>query len=638
MDFFAYQDEARRKTALLIVYYAIAVVLIVLGVYLAFAGIFVGARAKATGEVDLARLWNPDMFVWVTGGTLMVVILGTVFKISQLAGGGAAVARMLGGRTISGNTRDADERKILNIVEEMAIASGTPVPQVFILDNEPGINAFAAGVTPGNAVVAVTRGCVQQLSRDELQGVVAHEFSHIMNGDMRLNIRLMGVLNGILVIAITGYWIMRSTMHSGRSRSRGKGNSAPIALLGLALMGIGYVGVFFGKLIKSAVSRQREFLADASAVQFTRNPAGIAGALKKIGGFKAGSRIRSPNAEEASHFYFGNGLGRSFLNMMATHPPLEERISRIDASFEAESEAGTAAAAPAPAAVSGFAAGGERLAADPDEVVARVGAPKAEHLAYAREIVSQIPEPLAVAVREPFGARAAVYALLLSDDGTVRSAQMARLKMSADELVYEEARNLRREVAGLNATFKLPLVDLAMPALKELSASQYEQFRANVDVLVKADEEIDLFEYALRGVLKRHLDPAFGKAKPAVIQYYDMKPLLKPAGELLTCLAYWGAEEQREAQRAFGSGVSRLQVETAPAMGAVETAGLDAVDSALVRLAGASPALKKNIVAACTACIAADGKVTVEEAELLRSVADSLDCPLPPFTARVGNG
>ncbi|MBM4142629.1 MAG: M48 family metallopeptidase [Lentisphaerae bacterium] len=647
MDFFAHQDVARRKTTLLIGYYTIAVVLIVLGVYLAFAATFAGAMARQTGRVEATRFWNPDLFVWVTGGTLIVVALGTIYKVSQLASGGAAVARLLGGRPVNANASDPDERKILNVVEEMAIASGAPVPGVYILEDERGINAFAAGFSPADAVVAVTRGCVQRLTRDELQGVVAHEFSHIFNGDMRLNVRLMGVLHGILVIAMAGYWIMRSTMHTRRSGSRDKGGSAPIALLGLALMIIGYVGVFFAKLIKSAVSRQREFLADASAVQFTRNPLGIAGALKKIAGFAGGSRIRSPNAEEASHFFFCNGLSSSLLGLMATHPPIEERIRRLDSSFQPGGQAAASASAGggSAAALAGIEAGrglaeppplpegAARLAADPDEIVARVGAPGPRHLAYARQVLERIPAAAADAAREPFGARAIVYGLLLSRDGAVRASQWARLEGGADAAVLAEMRRLAPVMAGIEDALRLPLLDLAVPALRDLSPAQYQAFMSNVDHLVRADEEVDLFEYALRLVLRRQLEPAFGGARRHVIQYYDVTPLLRPAADLLTALAAWGADDVTGARRAFAAGASRLGARQAPEIGDIAGAGLGSVDAALGRLAEAGPAVKRRVVAACAASVGADGKVTVEEAELLRAVSDALDCPLPPFTA-----
>src|SRR6185503_5521388 len=269
-------------------------------------------------------------------------VVGSLYKIAALRSGGQAVGRLLGGRPLQPNTRDFKERRLLNVVEEMALASGLAVPTVYVLDQEKGINAFAAGFGPGDTVIGVTRGCLDLLSRDELQGVIGHEFSHALNGDMRLNLRLMGLLHGILVIAMIGYWILRTSGGSSSSSSSGssskKSSGNQLAFLGLAFMVIGGIGVFFGRLIKSAVSRQREFLGDAAAVQFTRNPSSIAGALKKIGGLAAGSRIVNSHAEEASHLFFGNGMGKGFSvkldDMLATHPPLADRIKRIEPDFD----------------------------------------------------------------------------------------------------------------------------------------------------------------------------------------------------------------------------------------------------------------------------------------------------------------
>ncbi len=333
MDFFEHQEQARRKTGLLVVYFVLAVASIIVAVYLAVVAVFVGTQGDA-----VEALWLPQVFGPVAGGTLLVITVGSLYKMADLARGGEVVARSLGGRPVLANTCELRERVLLNVVEEMAIASGTPVPPVFLLDNESAINAFAAGTTPQNAVIGVTRGTIETLNRDELQGVIAHEFSHILNGDMRLNLRLIGLLNGILLIAMIGYVLMRTGSGSYRvgfssSSSNRKGGN-PLPLLGLLLYVIGYIGVFFGHLIKSAVSRQREFLADASAVQFTRLPDGIVGALKKIGGLVQGSRLRTSQAEEASHMYFGNGLAAPFFALLATHPPLSERIRRIDPSFD----------------------------------------------------------------------------------------------------------------------------------------------------------------------------------------------------------------------------------------------------------------------------------------------------------------
>jgi len=332
MDFFAAQDEAHRRTKWLVVYYLIAVACMVVSIYAVVVSLFFVGRQKG---IDLGMgdgWWMPQVFVYVVGGTLMIIFFSSMFKIGTLKGGGAAVAQSLGGVKVTGNTKDPLEKQYLNIVEEMSIASGVPMPEVYVMRHEAGINAFAAGFSINDAVVAVTRGCLENLSRDELQGVIAHEFSHILNGDMRLNIRIMGILFGILVIAIIGGGIVRSMLYT-RSSSRKEGGM-PIALFGFALMIIGYVGVFFARLIQSAVSRQREFLADASAVQFTRYPDGIAGALKKIGFVAGGSNITSEHANETAHFFFASGFSSFWQSIFATHPPLPDRIRAIDPGWD----------------------------------------------------------------------------------------------------------------------------------------------------------------------------------------------------------------------------------------------------------------------------------------------------------------
>ena len=635
MDFFEHQDAARKKTGLLIGYYAIAVVLIILGVYAAFAATFAGASAKmaAPGETVTPALWNPALFVGVLIGTLAVVLFGSLYKVASLSGGGASVATLLGGRPVNPNTTDPGERRFLNVVEEMAIASGTSVPRVFVLDGEDGINAFAAGFSPANAVIAVTRGCLDELKRDELQGVIAHEFSHILNGDMRLNIRLMGVLHGILIIGLVGYWIFRTSLYSGSSRSRNsKGNSMPIVVLGLVVMALGFIGVFFGKLIKSAVSRQREFLADASAVQFTRNPAGIGGALRRIGGFDRGSRLKSTHAEEASHFFFSNGLSSSLASLMATHPPLKERIRRIDAAEAADiDDVGRGRTGAAAAGAAGFAGGtGASYAVEPDEVVARVGAPAQEHVDYAAVLLGSLPRVLMDAAHEPFGARAVVYALLLNRDDEPRAKQIHQLEEHADAAVCAETLRLAPHVGGLASEGRLPLLDVAVSSLKSLAAGQYETFRENVQQLVAADNQVDLFEYALHRMIQRSLDPVHRGTRAPSVRYRSLKPVLANGLTLLGALAAWGEVSEDEARRAFAAGASKLGVASA-SMPAGEAAGFQAVDNALGELARSAPAVKRQILDACVSCVGADGKVTVVEAELLRAVADSLGCPIPPF-------
>ncbi len=417
MDYFQNQDVARKRTGLLVFLFITAVILIVLSVYFAIGLVLELAEPQGPGETvqGLARLWNPELFGMVALGTSGLIAGGSLFKIAALSGGGHTVAELLGGRLLHPDKASPDERRLLNVVEEMAIASGLPVPPVYLLENEAGINAFAAGHTSGDAVVAVTSGTLQRLTRDELQGVIAHEFSHILNGDMRLNIRLMGVLFGILVIGLTGWIIFRSSMGGGYVRVGARDDDRkgfnPIPLIGLALYIIGYVGVFFGNLIKAAVSRQREFLADASAVQFTRNPDGIAGALKKIGALAEGSRVGDSHAEEASHMFFGeavSGLNELF-GLLSTHPPLIERIQRIDPSFtgdfsQVRLDRIEEAAPTRQRLIPGMRSGVMGLTAA--AAVARVGTIDQAHIDYAADLKESFPAPLAQAVRDPLGAQA----------------------------------------------------------------------------------------------------------------------------------------------------------------------------------------------------------------------------------------
>jgi Zn-dependent protease with chaperone function len=660
MDFFEYQDQARRTTRRLVIYFALAVALIVMAVYLAA---MVGVHySMSDGLLEPFQWWNPQILGWAASATLSIILIGSFYKVYMLSDGGEVVARWLGGRLVNSDTTSPEERRLLNVVEEMAIASGTPVPSVFLLDKEEGINAFAAGFTPADAVIGVTKGSMTRLSREELQGVIAHEFSHILNGDMLLNLRLIGVLNGILVIALIGYVVMRG---SGRRSGSKKDGGGAIVLFGLALYIIGYVGVFFGRLIKSAVSRQREYLADASAVQFTRNPGGLAGALKKIGGFVHGSGIQSPRAEEISHLFFSNGITgakmnlssgtpvkrkpapqlHSSLSFMATHPPLSERVSRIEPSFngvfpvvdltpqkipaetETEAEAGLAGGT---AASKKTAAGSIPIL--PEQLTQLVGKLDEAHLAYAAVLLSGLPSQLQVNVHEPSSARAVVFALLLSGDSEIRRAQFQILHQSKDPLIAEQTLESSTLIDRCPPEARLPLVDLALPALRNLSPQQYQKFKALVDQMIQADQEIDLFEYTLNHILNRHLAPHFGKLRPQVVKYRSLGSLGKEISLLLSCLAHTGHQNEEEAELAFKKAAQMLPESPAELlMHRNKECDLNTLGTSLDRLTLVSSPLKRSLLQACGTCVSHDNQVTIQEGELLRAISDALDCPMPPL-------
>ena len=523
-DFFQQQDAARRGTTRLVVLFGLAVVAIIVSIELLLAATmgYLG-RNPATGAVEWATVTDPQLVVVSILGTLIIVGGGSLYKLAELRAGGRVVAEHLGGRLLTAGAADPIEQRLLNVVEEMAIASGTPTPPVYLMDQEEGINAFAAGYSPSDAVIGVTRGTATWLDRDELQGVIAHEFSHILNGDMRLNLRLMGLLHGILIIGILGYFILRMSFFTGgQRRTRDGKNGLPIMALGAGLAVIGFAGTFFGNLIKAAVSRQREYLADASAVQFTRQPDGLAGALRKIGGFAKGSAIQNPNAPEASHMFFGRATS-GFSALFATHPPLEERIRRIDPSWDGAFPEGTpvtdAGVAPPRAQVPGAAgfagglAGGASAAPGLAGAVASIGQPSQAHIRYAARLIESLPAALVAAAREPYGSRAVVYALLLDRKGGTRRRQLAQLEAAADHGVFEETLRVARLVEPLNAKMRLPLLEIALPALHALSPTQRALFLRNIVGLVEGDDTIDLFEWSLHRILRHDLD-APGRQRP----------------------------------------------------------------------------------------------------------------------------
>ena len=638
VDFFHRQDVARRNTLWLVVLFAIAVLLIVAAVNVVVGVFFVLGSESDLPHAAPRLTDHPEAFLLATLITLGVIGGASFLKTAQLAAGGESVAAMLGGRRIQPQTKDPAERRLLNVVEEMAIASGTPVPPVYVLDGERSINAFAAGFQPGDAVIGVSRGCLDYLTRDELQGVMAHEFSHVLNGDMRLNLRLVGVLYGILVLALVGYYLLRSAFFAGGSRRRGGRGAAGMALFGLSLMAIGGIGLLFGRLIKSAVSRQREYLADAAAVQFTRYPEGIAGALKKIGGLRIGARIDDPHAGEVSHMFFGNAIGSLGVNLFSTHPPLAERIRRLDPSFDGRfpktqplperrpprpekptRRPPAAAVPPIPGVPRGAGApllpGAHAL-------------PGLEQILYAAAILESLPRPVYEAVHEPYGARAAVYALLLDEDQAIRGEQLAVLEARAEELSYRETLRLAPLVDALPRDARIPLADMALAALKELSPQQYQRFHENVDALVEADGKMDLFEFTLCKMILGPLDVHFGRRRPVSVQYYGLQKLYDRLAVVVGALAYAGHQDEEEAARAYRLAFQQLDREEP--MPEREACSLAAVNEALEKLAQTAPRLKQRILDACTVCVLADRQVTIRERELLRAIAAVLEVPMPP--------
>ena len=663
MDFFDRQEHARRQTRLLLAYFAAAAVVIVVLAYIIFAGLVLpflkplphGPRisnvaisiAWLVGEALLHPLyylrwtWDPRLFAGFAAGSALIITLGSLYKMRQLAAGGPVVAELLGGRRVEPNPAEPDEQRLRNVVEEMAIASGMPVPEIYVLDNERGINAFAAGHRRSDVAIGVTRGCLKLLSRDELQGVIAHEFSHILSGDTRLNMRLMGIAHGLLWPVILGRVLVRGTNRpSEPAESILDGEASvlrtPFILVGYLLMATGSIGLPFVRLIKSAICREREWLADATAVQFTRDPEGIVGALKRIGGLLKKGRLDTPYAETASHLYFANSSFAPWFSFLSTHPPLAERVRAIDPAFDGQFPKVISLPPSPPERERRYEQAVAHVLAvekaQPDLILSTTGSPAVEQIRRAAALRLGLGAAVSAASHSPDGASALIYSLLLSPEEATRSGQLDLLARKLNSGSLQQVKDLLPELQSLDRRVKLPLIDLTLPALRHLDPGDYRQFAQLVQELVEYDRAIDLFEYTLQKILFRHLQVYYEPVPRASRCYSSLQSLLPECSVLLSALAHIGQEEDPAISAAFQRGASYLDApEGEVKLLAGEARSLTRVDAALDRLVEASPSVRRNILLACAQTVAADGQVLCREIELLRAVADALDCPVPPF-------
>jgi len=629
MNFFQRQQDVRKLSRRLVVLFVLAVVALV-----AIVDVVVVIAFGLTDQPTEALL-----NVLITVSALLIVAIGVTSFVRTLmlrGGGGGKVAQSLGGLLVPENTPDPRLRRLRNVVEEMAIASGTPVPEVYVLPDENGINAFAAGFTPADAAVAVTHGALERLNRDELQGVIAHEFSHVVNGDMRLNIRLMGVLFGILALAVIG-----RIMLSVRGRT-------PLPIIGLVLIVVGYVGVLAGRVIKAAVSRQREYLADASAVQYTRQTEGLTGALKKIGGLAAGSKLRNERAEDVSHMLFGEGF--TFSSLFATHPPLERRIKTLDPTFDPAQLAqlsrqwqGQPPSGMQEDQAMGLAPAGQQtqllpprqnaMPVHPAEVVASIGtaaAPSSAAHQRAGAILASIPAPFLDRARHPEAVLPLVLGMLLAADPGTRAAQQQIIASRFGPALANAAGQEAQALAALHPVLRLPLAELAFPVLRRRPRPRQDAVLACIHALTQADGILDVHEYCLSRLLHRELYESMYRTSPWAGRRQPQEVVHRAVATLLAILAQAGHADPAAAQAAYLAGLAQVVPGrhlpyAPPPAGAVALEGLwpalDAMDGPE----------KQFLVTGVVTVIGHDGVMTVSEIELLRTVCALLGCPLPPL-------
>jgi Zn-dependent protease with chaperone function len=646
MDFFSQQDKARRNTSVLVVLFLAAVLTLITLTNVILATALMVLDSSQGGVVDTLYSGQfSQQFSWQRFGHISLAVCGVIacaiaYKWFQLSSGGKAVAESLGGSRVNPNSTDGGCKRVLNVVEEMAIASGMPVPPVYLLADEMGINAFAAGNTPADAVIGVTRGTVEQLNREQLQGVVAHEFSHILNGDMRLNIRLIALLNGILFIGSMGNILLRGGGYGRRSYtttssvSRSRSGNAQLAMLGLALIIVGWLGGFFGSLIKAAVSRQREFLADASAVQFTRNPEGIAGALKIIGGYSPGTRLINPHAREVSHLFFGQALNL-LQATFATHPPLSERIARIEPSWNGQfikrSSVRRGESYPRQKkpvedhGLNGMQAAAVMAAA------AAVGAaailPDADFektVDDVREGIDALPLVLREQMHEPYGAMAIAYSLLLNADAVIQERQVGYIRQAGISGLALQSLQLMPELSSLDRALHMPVLELAVPALKCMSLQQYKVFKKTLLLLIKSDKQLEIFEWCLYQMLRHYLDGEFGLGGTGRPRYKKVEHIAAEYQLVLSLLATSGSSSAGGFQR----GAQAVGLDSLVLLAEAQCT-LDEFSKAVTKLSHCFPLLKPKLLKGLAECVKHDGKISPPEREILLSIAAVMDCPMP---------
>ncbi|MBO7725169.1 MAG: M48 family metallopeptidase [Thermoguttaceae bacterium] len=690
MNFFEHQEQAERKTFRLVISYLLGLFLTFLAIHAVVTGVVILATDEIRGTNDsqsrsygsaasdgnrfgdgdagsytqgydlgeafVQQYLNPELILIDLTLVILIIGGGTLYKTSQLRRmDGDGIAQMYGGVRVQQRGASWKEKRLLNIVEEMAIASGIHVPNVYVLRNESGINAFAAGYSEPTSAVAVTQGALDYLSRDELEGVIAHEFSHILHHDTRLNMRLIGILFGLEMIAIIGYVILRSTPNVTVSRSgvEGKGRiGVLILLIGLGLLVIGLLGQLFANIIRAAVSRQREFLADASAVQYTRNPEGITGALKKIGS-RVGARVTNSKAVEGSHLFFGNIFDGSFLSgIFNSHPDLTERIRRIDPKFDGrypetigrQVNPEAPEPEPAPKADSGenlkkvldramgefgrhaFGAGS---AAVVSAILGAAGNVTREKIAVAKALLENIPPAVEEKINDRFGATAALLAVLLDSAPQRREQELAYLRENLSIDVLENIGTIAKELEGVTDAVKIPIVQKAFPHLRTMPKSDYLRLREIILTLMKSDGQIDLLEFTIAGFVINDLDLYFRLVPAPVETLEEPDQIADPFFRVASMLAYAGTDDRAAAQKAFVTAVESLGLPRSPMPNEACTPA--EFSQALNTLSHAKAPLRQKVLEALYALISADGQITEREGELIRAVTAYLNCPMPTW-------
>lgn len=668
MDFFDHQEAAHRRSVCVLGWFILAVAavcLVMCGLAFAvFAGFSLlghwGTGDAIPNPAHYALLpvsvWQPQLYLWTSGLTAAFVNIASWVRMQQLAAGGRSIATLLGARRMDPGSPKREERVLVDVVEEMALAAGMPVPDLYLLPNEWALNAFIAGCDQTDAALFVTEGALVRFDRDQLQALVAHEFSHLLCGDMRLNLKLMGLVHGLFAIYLLGEAMMHSMVgevdqstdtQSDLAMSAGAAPASRaltgglagvlISVAGFFIALVGWNGAFFGRVIKGWVAREREFHADAAALQFTRHPEGLIALLATANAWPQGGVLRLRNAEEFSHMCFLRVLPDEASWLASTHPAVPERIRRIeemggrivDIRVPRRAPRPEPDAIPMPAPTT---APLPTVAAT--NLFIHAGLPVGQHLKWSTNWLAGLDAELRSAVHQPAGAEAAVNLLLLRNSGGAGQLLLPELINAAPPTVAQALSRWGPTVARLTDFDAIPLLELCLPALRGIAPADYQRLRQTVQRITQVDQQVDLFEFALQRMLRRHLAPVFEAASAGAGHFNDNR-LPRDCSVLLSLLAHAGADAADQARPAFDEGTKQLrdirhQLDLLP----VEACGLEPLEAALDHAALAPPDWQRKILLACAACAASDGTLKPREAELIRAFADAFGCPVPPFAGQ----
>jgi Zn-dependent protease with chaperone function len=641
MDFFGAQARARQQSRLLGWGFALVVAMVIFLLNL----IVLSVLRVAYAAKDHPEPFGGSLAEWATAhpGTVLLTSLvvggfigiASLTRMLQLREGGGYVARSVGGVRVERGTPDPRRRMLHNIVDEMALAAGIPAPEVYVLEKNDSINAFAAGHTPANAAVAVTRGALLKLNRDQLQGVIAHEYSHILNGDIRISIRLMGLVFGLMAISLAGRTMFRLAGHSNRG-------AVPLLVVGLGVAVIGQIGFWGGRILQAWISRQRECLADASAVQFTRNPDGLRDALVRAAALSPPRLSGASGLEQVAHMLFVTATPR----LLATHPPLLQRLRALDPHFtqaqlesmirRAQSqwrEAGPpeesliSAAVPAEWNDHGATLVSAAAPAEAERIAGTAGNPGPGHLAYAVALRHSLPQELRASASAPEQARILLLALLAQAEPSSREAQLKLVATQLGVRAADAVQQAVKQVRLLSALHRLPAVLQLFPSLRGLPDTDRVVLAGLLGEMIRIDTRISVFEYSLEKLALRALD-----TRAALNAPHGRQTLADRSGELgvvFAVLARHGARTDEQARHAYEAGIAALLPRQRPAYSVIEN-WVPAFDQSLDALRALRATAKQLVVEALVRTIAHDALLTPEEAELLRAVCAVLECPLPP--------